>query len=82
MVWLTTGRMITLAKPLVTGLVTRALPRPRTNRCLLLGLGIRLIQWVLLLALATLSVVVAQAMSPCRPLILALPPQSPREMFP
>ena len=82
MVWLATGRVITLAKPLVAGLVMRGLPGPKTSRCLLLGLGVRLILWVLLLALTTLSDVVARTMGPCRPLILALPPRSPRATFP
>ena len=82
LMWLTTGRMITLARPQVTGLVTRGLPGPRMNRCLPLDLGVRLARWVPSLALATLSVVVARAMSPCRRLILVLPPQSARGMFP
>ena len=65
-----------LARPQVTGLVTRGLPGPRMNRCLLLDLGIRLARRVPSLALATLSDVVARAMSPCRRLIPVLPPQS------
>ena len=74
LMWLTTGRMITLARPLVTGLVTRGLPGPRMNRCLLFDLGVRLARWVPSLALATLSVVVARAMNPCRRLILCFLP--------
>ena len=81
LMWLTIGRMTTLARPQVMGQVTRGLPAPRMNRCLLLDLGVRLDWWVPSLPLATLSVVVARAMSPCRRLILMLPPQSARGMF-